>query len=121
MGEKMTAVSLRQQMKAEQWSRLVTECRSSGLSVTEWCEQQGINNKTYYRWEHRLLEMVNSQSNANVAGRFIKLPATEHEPLPTEPAHPSAILRVGSLSCGIHEGISPELLQMLVRAMKDNA
>ncbi len=30
------------------WSQRVTECRESGLPVNRWCQEHGINVKTYY-------------------------------------------------------------------------
>jgi hypothetical protein len=30
------------------------ECRSSGKSIAAWCEENGINIKTYYFWQKRV-------------------------------------------------------------------
>ncbi len=33
---------------------LITECRTSGLSDYQWCEQQGINKLSLSNWINRL-------------------------------------------------------------------
>ena len=35
------------------WRGRVMECRSSGKSIAAWCEENGINIKTYYFWQKR--------------------------------------------------------------------
>ena len=34
--------------------RLITECRQSGLTDYEWCQQHSIKVSTFYAWVHRL-------------------------------------------------------------------
>ena len=34
--------------------RLITECRQSGLTDYEWCQQHSIKASTFYAWVHRL-------------------------------------------------------------------
>ena len=36
------------------WRSRVMDCRSSGKSVAVWCEENGINIKTYYFWQKRV-------------------------------------------------------------------
>ena len=38
----------------EEQLKLVTECRSSGLSDYQWCKTQGIHPGTFYNWVNRL-------------------------------------------------------------------
>ena len=38
----------------EEQLRLITECRQSGLTDHEWCQQHNINVSTLYSWVHRL-------------------------------------------------------------------
>ena len=36
------------------WRGRVMECRNSGKPVAVWCEEQGINIKTYYYWQKQV-------------------------------------------------------------------
>lgn len=38
----------------EEQLRLISECRQSGLTDYEWCQQNGIKAATFYVWIHRL-------------------------------------------------------------------
>ena len=38
----------------EEQLRLITECRQSGLTDHEWCQQHGIKDATFYAWIHKL-------------------------------------------------------------------
>ena len=33
------------------WRERVRECKTSGLTVAEWCEKNHINKKTYFYWQ----------------------------------------------------------------------
>ena len=41
-------MKMRQEVREREWLEKIRECRSSGRTVKEWCEEQGICRKTYY-------------------------------------------------------------------------
>ena len=42
------------QTSPEEQLRLIAECRQSGLTDYEWCQQHNIRVSTFYSWVHRL-------------------------------------------------------------------
>lgn len=40
--------------RREEWKAKIEACRSSGLTVRDWCEQQEISEPTYYYWLKQL-------------------------------------------------------------------
>lgn len=48
----MQVSQMKRAAKREQWKQRITECRSSGIPVKEWCAQHGVCPSTYYRYEH---------------------------------------------------------------------
>lgn len=61
--------NISKQNRLEQWSRKIVACRSSGMTVRTWCQENGISEKTYYYWQQRLfqeLANVHPQSNGFV-------------------------------------------------------
>jgi len=36
------------------WARKIEEQSRSGLSIAKWCQQKGINDKTFHRWKSNL-------------------------------------------------------------------
>lgn len=58
MGAKrMTAWEAKHQAQLAEWQERVISCRTSGRTVKAWCEEQGIGDKTYYRWERQILSL----------------------------------------------------------------
>ena len=41
-----------------EWAERVRACRSSGLSVTAWSEEEGSERKTHYRREREALKLA---------------------------------------------------------------
>jgi len=51
----MGARELHHAAKLKEWEAKIRDCRSSGQTVTGWCQDHGIKPKTYYRWERSYL------------------------------------------------------------------
>ena len=52
---------MKKEAKLVQWAGMVRSRSKSGLSVTEWCKQNGINIKTYYYRLKRVRQAVCSE------------------------------------------------------------
>jgi len=37
---------VKEEVKLEEWSKKIQECKSSGLTVAQWCENNNLNIKT---------------------------------------------------------------------------
>ena len=57
----LTIRSVQAQRNLLEWSQRVAECRSSGLSVTRWCAEQGIKPKTYFNWQKKVFAAMIEQ------------------------------------------------------------
>ena len=67
-------------IKKEEQLRLIEECRSSGLTDTEWCLQHGIRPKTFYTWIYRMRQRGD-----------IDIPATIPTPIPKQVKQPEIV------------------------------
>ena len=77
----MNANEAKHAARVRGWRERVQKCRSSGLSVKEWCTGQGIHPSTYYRWEREVLgrakgapAVVEERRGIGVETRFVELP-----------------------------------------------
>ena len=43
------------------WRERGRECRNSGLRIYEWCKQNGLNDKTYYKWQREIWDRENEK------------------------------------------------------------
>ena len=54
----MTIYDVQNAQKMPIWKQRIIECRSSGMSVKEWCKERGLDFTTYYRWERKILTSI---------------------------------------------------------------
>ena len=52
-------------MRLQGWALQVRECQNSGLSVREWCEENGVGYKNYYRRRRLVREHLLDTSDIN--------------------------------------------------------
>ena len=112
----MTSNELKHQTKMQEWGLAIQDCRSSGLSVREWCRQRGVTPTTYYRWEREVLSGIRRKDGAERSGTaFVELPAPQ--PL-RNVSERTATLNIGSGSIDLYQEINPELLRTLVELLR---
>ena len=40
----------------DQWKQWILECKDSGLTINEWCNQHGLNKNRFFKWRKKFLE-----------------------------------------------------------------
>ena len=112
----MTSNEVKHQAKMQEWGLEIQDCRSSGLSVREWCRQRGVTPTTYYRWEREVLSGIRRKDGVERSGTaFVELPAPQ--PL-RNVSECTATLNIGSGSIDLYQEINPELLRTLVELLR---
>ena len=86
----MTIYDIQNAQKMPVWKQRIMECRSSGMSVKEWCKEHGLDFTTYYRWERKILAQLIPAEEIPAAD-FSALPSPN---LATVPAPQNAIVKV---------------------------
>ena len=91
------------------WSQRVAECRGSGLPVSRWCREHGINVKTYYNWQKKVFEaMVEEQQDGP---RFARVSTQQPE------NNVAATVRIGPASVDVYTGADAETVAAIVKAL----
>lgn len=67
------------QAKHDQWTVLCKEQSESGLTVRQWCEQNGYTIHTYNYWKHRLKESYVDSVLPDIVPIIPQAPAPLHE------------------------------------------
>lgn len=108
------------EFRMQQWSKTIQECQNSGQTVVSWCEQHGINIKTYYYWLRKL-----RLSAIREAGIPVDLPKENPtvfkklevvSPLPDTKA--AVIIRLPNATLEINEGASQQTVQAVLLALQ---
>ena len=114
----MTSIELKHQARLQEWAGAIRDCRSSGLSVRQWCRERGTTPTTYYRWERELLSV------ASTAKALPETPATAFAELPVpkqvcyNTAERSATLHLDNVSIDIYPQCGTEQLKTLVEIFR---
>lgn len=58
-----------EQNKLAQWAQTVAQCRDSGLSVRQWCQEHGVNVSSYYKWQRKVYAAAKAQQES----RFVEV------------------------------------------------
>ena len=113
----MTSNELKHEAKKQEWSMSIQECRGSGLSVSERCQQRGVTTTTYYRRERELLTGVRRNgAPPSTAVTFAELPTPKQ--VSRNVAERCATLHIGSASLDIYSGCDAEQLRLLVALLR---
>ena len=127
----MDVNTLKRFAQLSEWKDRVAVCRSSGLSVREWCKVNKICLQTYYRWEKVVLaaaENAQLQTMGNTAVTCNPAPAA---PVFAELTPPSkvvspvqhtaeivATIRYGGVSIDLYAGVEPGFVVMLCKELQ---
>ena len=121
----MDAWEAKRQAQLPMWKERIAECRSSGMSVRQWCLEHGISPTTYYRWEREALssikgsELVPAQqiqpvSEAAVTPAFAEIPsAVSRDCIGRKPL----CLRTAGYELEIPEGTDLSAIRTIIEAM----
>ena len=81
----MTIYDVQNAQKTPIWKQRIIECRSSGMSVKEWCKERGLDFTTYYRWERKILTSIIPAED---------VPGLPSPNLPAVPAPQNSVVKV---------------------------
>lgn len=102
--ETKAAISLRE------WKQRVLERQSSGLTVREWCKENGITEGSYYFHLRKVREALLEEKQV--------VPVSPGKP-PASPVSSERIwIETAEIRITLPECVSPEQLQAVVQALK---
>lgn len=98
-----------QQQKLSEWAERVAECRKSGLSVRTWCQENGVCEQTYYRWQRRLYDLAQNQQENRFA---------EVTPQALNRSDIAVTVQIGDVEMAVHNGADATTVEAVLWAVK---
>ena len=120
----MTAREARHNATLAKWKEIVISCRGSGLSVRDWCEQEGVGLRSYYRHEREFLDLVSAEQRGLPASHsianspvFAELAVPKNEIATRPTGQAAATVHIGAVAVDIYDGAAEETLRTLLRVL----
>ena len=98
------------QNKLALWAERVSACRSSDLSVRDWCRENDICEQTYYLWQRKLYGIAKAQQEQP---RFAEI-----TPARVSSGKAAVTVRVTGAEIDIQNGADEETVGMVLRLLK---
>ena len=100
-------LAVRDEYRAQNWAMLIQECKASGMTNKEFCEQRGLSEKSFYYWQRKLREQIIEES----------VPQLVSLPLPEEPKNQLQISFRGA-ELKLPAGIDMDAVSALLRSIQ---
>lgn len=109
-------------VRCEQWTNIIKECLTSGMSKTTWCREDGISDKSFFYWQRILREeaylstLENTltpavkENSVPTTTDFVEIKMTDHTSSSASSFKPDVVIRRGSVSIEISNKATEELL-----------
>jgi len=97
------------------WARKLEEQSRSGLSINQWCQQKGINDKTFRRWKSNLKikEKIQETLAAATPTGWCQV---QTKPADEKPASLKLVVN-NQITIELERGFNPELLREILAAL----
>lgn len=101
--------TLNQEKKLAVWAERISACRNSGQAVRVWCQENHICEATFYKWQKKVFELVQTQQQVSF---------TEISPW-TQPSGTVAVtVRIAGAEAEIYSGADVQTVEMVLRTLK---
>ena len=101
-----------EQNRLSEWAQLVSQCRGSGMTVRQWCEENGISLSSYYKWQRKVYAVAQAQQEA----RFVEV--TPAQPASVAVSDVAVTVHIGGAEADIHSGADAATVEMVLRVLK---
>lgn len=101
------------------WAKLIQQCNESGLSKKAWCEQNKINEKSFYYWQRCVRKALYDQQTSLTAMEtttsFVEVPTIRGANTKIESV--AAVIHMKGCQIELSNSASREFLSQLLGAL----
>ena len=99
--------SMKCQKNLAVWAQRVQDCRASGLTVRQWCEENDIVPNTYFRWQRKVFSAICAEQE-----QFYEVPIQKTS------GRSTVSVDVNGMTANIYCGADEATVLAVLRAMK---
>ncbi len=87
----MNAKQKLHQAHLNEWAARFTEQKASGLTIQQWCDQNGVSIHKYHYWKHQLKEQIVDQMLPDIVQLSVSAPVSPSDTTLSENSRSPAI------------------------------
>ena len=100
------------------WRERVRECRNSGLRIYEWCKQNGLNDKTYYKWQREIWDRENEKREIGLSKQEeIQFSEVQNIYLEPEKDKAGVTIEKSGWKIELQNNANPELVSRIIQTV----
>ena len=112
--------------KLQMWISRIQECKTSGITVDEWCKQRGFSSKSYYYWMRKIKREAFEALPAERKPKPLVQPTVGSNtfveiPVIRQAVHSDAVccIRFGNAVLEVHNGADSTTIENTLRAIRN--
>lgn len=112
---------VKNRFRLEQWTQLIKDYQSSGMTVKAWCELNGVKQQSYYYWLKKIRKATCDQLPATITQTENPQPIefAELKISPSSHIQGSVMIHLPYASVEVAEGTSKETIEAVLMALKN--
>ena len=109
------------QYKLQHWAAVIQECRTSGMMIKDWCEENNITRDKYYYWQRKVREAAceSLTKQAPDSQSFAEIPTVLTRDTITESFQTELTILVADSVISVNRSTDPLLLKTVIKVLKD--
>ena len=99
-----------EQNKLAHWAQTVAQCRDSGMSVRQWCQEHGVNVSSYYKWQRKVYAATKAQQESH----FVDVTPAQSVAVGSV----AVTVRIAGAKAEIRNGADAATVEVVLRVLK---
>ena len=106
---------IRTRVRMAQWQSIIKECKESGMTVAEFCEDRNISWHAYYYWLRKIREYITQPQTTE--NEFVQLPSPTEVAAPTNPG--TITIHIGGVAVEVEGNVNRASLKNVLKVLQE--
>ena len=102
-------------LRTQHWAEIIHDCKNSGLTVLQYCQEHGLSKNAYFYW----LKRVKAATLESAGIDFVEIPVPNEKSNQSTAFDTEAIVTVGKVDIRINSHTSKALLTQILEVASD--
>ena len=109
------SLEIRTRVRMAQWQSIIKECKESGMTVAEFCEDRNISWHAYYYWLRKIREYITHPQTTET--EFVQLPSPVEVSAPTNPG--TITIHIGGVAVEVEGNVNRASLKNVLKVLQE--